>query len=352
MKNCNAKVYKGKVVYVGIDVHKKTYSVSCICDGALAKRDTIAAIPENLVGYLQKYFGGATIYSAYEAGFSGFYLHRCLVKHDIENIVVHAASIEISARDRVKTDKRDSLKIAQQLSAGRLRGIHIPDERRENFRSVTRLRNKFMEQRKRVGNQLKGLLAYYGLMTTDDRKASPGWIKDVLKLDVAEDIKYCIRSYADEWLHFNAKLKEILKKLHKQAKKDVTDSIYRGVPGIGALSARILANELGDMSQFNNVKGLYSFMGLTPSEYSSGEHKRLGHITRQGRPVLRKILIQVAWFAIKKDKRLNKFFENVSKRSGRKRAIVAVARKLIGNIRSCFISGEAYIVSKGMENVI
>ena len=83
--------------------------------------------------------------------------------------------------------------------------------------------------------------------------------------------------------------KEMLKKLHAQAKKDVADSIYRSVPGIGALSARILATELGDMSQFSNVKGLYSFMGLTPSEYSSGEHKRLGHITHQGRPILRKI---------------------------------------------------------------
>ena len=248
MKDCNKRAYTGKRVYVGLDVHKKSYSVSCICDGMVVKKDTLTASPKKLAEYLHKYFKGAKIYTAYEAGFSGFYLHRYLVENGIENIVVHAASIEVSARDRVKTDKRDSLKIAQQLSAGRLTGIHVPDERREHFRSITRLRNKFMEQRTRVGNQLKSLLAYYGLMTTDDRKISKRWIKEVLTLNVAEEIKYCITTYAEEWLHINDKLKDILKKLSEQASEDkIIDDMYRTVPGIGALSARILANELGDL---------------------------------------------------------------------------------------------------------
>lgn len=349
MKEYNKRCYKGKNIYVGIDVHKKSYSVSCICDGTVVKKDTLVANPKPLVDYLRKYFKEAKVYTAYEAGFSGFYLHRCLVENEIKNIVVHPASIEVSARDRVKTDKRDALKIAQQLSDGRLKGIHVPDEQREHYRSITRLRDKFMEQRKRLGNQLKSLLAYYGFMATDDRRVSKKWIKEVLELDVPEEVKYCLKTYAEEWLHINAKLKELLKKLSEQADEDkAIDNMYRVVPGIGALSARILSNELGDMRQFGSAKKLYGFTGLTPSEHSSGEHRWLGHISHQGRSILRKILVQVSWLLIKRDQKMRLFFDEISKRAGKKRAIVAVARKLIGCIRASFLTGEVYVVNKGM----
>ena len=95
-----SKNYTGKTVYVGIDVHKKTYSVVCICENEIVKRDSLAASSERLVEYLHKYFPDAKIETAYESGFSGYHLHRYLKKRGIKNKVVHAASIEISARDR------------------------------------------------------------------------------------------------------------------------------------------------------------------------------------------------------------------------------------------------------------
>ena len=96
------------------------------------------------------------------------------------------------------------------------------------------------------------------------------------------------------------------------------------------------------MSQFNNERQLFSYMGLTPSEHSSGEHVRQGHITRQGRPLLRKILIQVAWKAIKLDNSLKTIYEQLSKRVGGEKAIVGIARKIVGRIRACFRTGELY----------
>ena len=102
------KDYTEKTVFIGIDVHKKTYSVTCICNKEVVKRDTLKASPTGLVEYLNKYFANAKIKTVYEAGFSGFVLHRYLLEQGIDSIVVHAASVEISARDRVKTDKRDS----------------------------------------------------------------------------------------------------------------------------------------------------------------------------------------------------------------------------------------------------
>ena len=93
---------KNDIVFLGIDVHKKTYAVTAVCNDRIIKRDTMEACPHKLVRYCQKYFPNQRIISAYEAGFCGFSLHRILTSNQIENLVVHAASIEIAARDRVK----------------------------------------------------------------------------------------------------------------------------------------------------------------------------------------------------------------------------------------------------------
>lgn len=105
------KDYTGKTIFVGLDVHKKTFAVTAVCDGVVVKRDSLKADPQLLIDYLKKRYGSGEIMTAYESGFCGFHLHRALEAAGIKNIVVHAASIEIS-NDRVKTDKRDSLKIA------------------------------------------------------------------------------------------------------------------------------------------------------------------------------------------------------------------------------------------------
>lgn len=335
--------YTGKAVYVGMDVHKKTYSVTCLCEGIIVKRTTMKASPEILAEFMKKYFPGALLKSAYEAGFSGFVLHRYLIKNGIDNIVVHPASIEVSARDRVKTDKRDSLKIATQLASGRLKGIHVPSEEREAYRSVTRLRESLLKDKKRVGNQLKSFLYLHGLIVDEEQKVSEKWLKKVMSINCHPDIGYCIKNYAEQWLALNKRIKEIEQRLEEQAGSDKPlEIIYRSVPGIGKINARALSNELEDMKQFKNEKGLFSFTGLTPCEYSSGENKRQGHISRQGRSLLRKILIQAAWLAINKDLELKMIFERISRTAGKKRAIVAIARRLIGRIRSCFITGCLY----------
>lgn len=197
-----------------------------------------------------------------------------------------------------------------------------------------------MDHKKRIGNQIKSLLFTQGLIEPqDDVKISTGWIKKVQKMQLADEVKYSVDLLIQLWLELDKKLKEIFVKLQEQAEIDKTDVIYRSVPGIGVLSARILSNELGDMKHFSNVKSLFSYTGLTPSEYSSGEHKCLGNISRQGKSVLRMLLVQIAWRSIKIDKHLFTVFERISKKAGKKRAIVAIARKIIGCIRACFING-------------
>jgi transposase len=336
--------YTNKTVYLGMDVHKKTYAVTAICEGQVVKKDTVKAEPAGLVAYCKKHFIGANIESAYEAGFCGFHLHRCLEAAGIKNIVVDAAGIEVAVGDRVKTDKRDSLKLATHLSTGRLKGIHVPSIEREDYRVVTRLRETFSRQRSRFACQLKALLFQHGLIHANDkRKVSEKWAKCLEEMPLSPGLKYAVENYLAQWRQMNAKIKEIDQKLAIQATRDNSiETIYRSIPGIGAGSARILANEVEDTLHFDNEKRLFSYTGLTPSEYSSGEHIRQGHITRHGKPILRKILVQAAWRAIRLDISLEKIFLRLSAKVGKKKAIIGIARRLIGRIRACFRTGELY----------
>ena len=141
-KSLNRMSYKGKTVCVGIDVHKKTYSVVAVVEGEVVKKWRTAANSGALADQLRRYFLEAKIKTVYEAGFSGFILHRDLEKAGIENIVVNPASIEVAVNNRVKTDKRDALKIATLLEAGRLQGIRVPSPQQEQERLLTRTRQQ------------------------------------------------------------------------------------------------------------------------------------------------------------------------------------------------------------------
>jgi transposase len=100
------------------------------------------------------------------------------------------------------------------------------------------------------------------------------------------------------------------------------------------------------MSHFTNERQLFSYTGLTPSEHSSGGHIRKGHISRQGKTIIRKVLVLAAWKAIQIDSHLRETFERISVRAGGKRAIIAIARRLIGHMRACFRKKCLYEIKK------
>ncbi len=331
--------YEGKRVFVGLDVHKKKYAISVICENKLVKHWSCEADPEEVAHQLNRYFSGAEILSAYEAGFSGFSLHRILVSAGIKNIVINAASIELAKNDRVKTDKKDALKIAEHLSNGRLRGIYIPTVKEEAARSLSRGREQAVARRTVVANQIKMKLHYLGLKVSGlDTKLSNVLLKKIENLDLDPSHKFALDELISSWRQTTASIGRFDEALKEQANKDVLEKTYRSAPGVGAVTARVLSNELGDMSRFNNERELFSSTGLTPSEHSSGESVRRGHISRQGSSRIRAILIEVSWRAIASDASLREFYLRVSKGRNGKKAIVAVARKLIGRLRSCFAS--------------
>lgn len=194
MTKANRVSYIGKDVFVGIDVHKKTYTVVARVDGEVVKKWTTVASPEGLAQQFLKYFLGADIYTAYEAGFLGFVLHRELEQNGIHNRVVHAAGIEIAPNDRVKTDKRDAHKLSALLEAKRLKGIRIPSEVEENGRQLTRTRQQLVEDRAAIKNKTRMKFHQLGLieasetrkMTTAIASAYPAGCANSLKSSLSQ----------------------------------------------------------------------------------------------------------------------------------------------------------------------
>lgn len=335
--------YAGKKVSFGIDVHRSFFVVSAVCEGQLLKRCRMHPRGDAVASFVGKYFPGCEAQSCYEAGFSGFWLHRHLAKIGINNIVVNPASVEVEAGNRVKTDKRDSLKLAKQLDAKRLRAIYIPSEEQEYSRLLIRTREQLVRARTRARVQIRMKLHQFGLFPTEYSKVLTTKFARELIAGVAQaELKIALNALLSQWEHLNQEIKNLEKKLRKQAKTDELEGVYRSVPGIGELLARVLSTELGDMSQFPNERALFSYTGLTPCEYSSGEKVRRGHISRQGSSRLRHALTEAAWRSIRKDKQLKEDFERIAKRRGKKRAIVAVARKLIGRVRAVFKAKGTY----------
>ena len=333
--------YKGEKVSIGIDVHKNHYTVTCVVAGTVVQRVTMPAEPERLAKFIKERFEGAEVKSCYEAGFSGFVLHRVLEKEGINNIVVNAGSIEIAARDRVKTDRRDSLKMAQQLECGRLKGIRIPSLEEEAQRLLHRTREQLIRKRTSIVNQMRMRLYQFG-MSLPKSISRKGVDKFLAETELNKELRMSLEVLLTLWDTVNIEIKKIEEHQKVQAQGDVKNKIYRSIPGYGFQTVRVVSTELGDMKQFSNERALFSFIGLTPSERSSGETERKGHISRQGSARLRCVLVEAAWSAVRCDEYWRLQYQRLAIRLGGKRAIVAVARRLIGLARALIRNNDLY----------
>jgi transposase len=162
--------YAGECVDVGGDGHKETSTVTGVCHKQLVQTATVQAAPASLAASVPRWFPGATLASAYEAGFAAFVRHRALTKAGISTIVVHPASLAVAAHDKVKTDRRDSKRLAVDLADGRLRGISVPTEEEELARLLPRTRAQLGEHRATLARQIKATLHQCGLSAPSSRR--------------------------------------------------------------------------------------------------------------------------------------------------------------------------------------
>ena len=208
---------------------------------------------------------------------------------------------------------------------------------------LSRTREQLVRARTRIMKQIRMKLHQFGLVDPENHeRLSRRFVQHTVQEELDGELRISVESLLAVWNELDRQLNRMRRELRVQANEDPCEEVYRSVPGVGPSSARILANELGDLSRFSNEKRLFSFTGLTPGEFSSGEVLRRGHISKQGAGRLRHVLIESAWVAIRNDPALSADFERIAVRAGKKRAIVAIARKLVGRARALFRTGEMY----------
>ncbi|MBL0942223.1 MAG: IS110 family transposase [Alphaproteobacteria bacterium] len=343
-KKTNLTLDFSQPIFVGIDVHKKRWAVTLIhCDQILDRCNLPGEI--TALGKFLSRYPGFKFHSVYEACFIGFGLHFDLEALGVKNIVVPVNKIPQVSGNKVKTDKRDSLKLATFLSKGLLKSIHIPDPVQIEFRQILRTREQFKRDKKRAYNRLKSLLIQYKICFEEPRLTKK-LIHFLSNLEVGETIQLLVNSYIHEIEALDLQIKKLNQeylKINQQEKYSENYRLLLTIPGVGPLTSASLTYEIGDWLRFKNEKQIAAYFGLTPSEYSSGEHTHRGRITGQGNPNLRALLIEASWGIIQKDIAMRNFFMRLKHQTGSsKKAIVAVARKLVCRMYAMVKSQQEY----------
>jgi transposase len=349
MPKMSHAIVQDQEVFVGIDVSKRSYSVAVRCQGEVVYRCTVGA----RYGHLRALWGrlpGCRIHAVYEAGFSGFGLCDLLTADGIDARVT-PPSKEPRSGDRVKTDRRDAQKLAEYLEHGMLRRCRVPTASARKAREWVRYLNQLIWQQTRLKAQIKMRLAWHGLTPSTDgcRRWSRAYRAQVLVM-VGEEgpVAIIVRDMLGRLAECEQRVRTMKGHLNRMARSQPyreAVALLASAPGVGWLTAIRLVLEWQDPRAFRNGAAFVSYLGLTPSEYSSGERVRRGGITRQGNGQVRAWLIQAAWKAIQKDPVLaQRFYRVAPGKANRNRAIVAVARTLALRMRACWMSGQPYVI--------
>ena len=346
--------YTGEPIYVGVDVHKATDTVTCVCQRPIVQTATVAAEPARFAESLSRWCPGAIRSSAYEAGFAGFVLHRALTTAGITNLVVNPASVAVAANDRVKTDRRDAKRLAIDLADGRWRGIAVPTAAEERARLLPRTRAQIVAHRAPLTRQIKAKWHQFGLIPPASRRLMRSrYLREITTGPLPPELCASRTLLADQWRFATRQLLERRRLLRAQAQaQEELEKVSRSAPGIGEVVARTFATALGDRPRFTHERGLCSSTGLTPSESSAGASIRRGHSSRQGASRLRHGLVDTAWRALPRDPALQEIFDRLAATRGKQRAMVAIARRLIGRIRAGFRHGTLYAVGTAGEGSV
>ena len=326
-------------VFAGLDVDKKSISVTFTDHQGFLKSLNMPYKVEHLVNYVRKHYPNKKVAFAYEAGPTGYGLYDGLEAQAYPCLIASPSMIPKAPGQRVKTNRLDSRGISENLRGGQLKGIHVPTPLYRELRHLTQLRDTLVSEMVRMKQRIKSLLLMEGL-EFPPAPAGSQWSflvkKKLRELPCSTTVRFKLDRLLDS-LEFDEK--QVLKSTREIRRFCQTDpelsqciEYLRTLPGIGWIVASQLLARVGDWRQIKNIRQLPAFLGLVPTENSTGERTERGSITHTGDGRLRSKLIQASWSAIRQDGELREFFRIVAKKHprhlGPRVAIVAVAHKL------------------------
>ncbi|MFC3311273.1 IS110 family transposase [Falsigemmobacter intermedius] len=290
-------------IFIGLDVHKATISVGVAVGergGEVRSLGTVPNRPDHVRKLVEKLASnGAQLHFCYEAGPCGYGLHRQLVELGHECIVVAPSLIPVKAGDRVKTDRRDALMLAKLHRAGELTAVWVPDAAHEAMRDLVRARATAIRVAGKARQHMQGFLLRHGRNYPGKKgwtKAYRRWLTTVRFDHPAQQIvlQDYIHAMTDAEARVERLTDQILQLLPTWSLAPVVEAV-QAMRGVAFVVAVTVVAEVGDFNRFDNPRQLMSYLGLTPSEHSSGASIRRGGITKAGSGLARRVLIEGAW---------------------------------------------------------
>jgi transposase len=353
MKQTVQPDFTGQSIYVGMDVHKKSWTVSIFSEHHEHKTFTQPPNAQSLVGYLKRTFPGATYHAVYEAGFCGYWIYDSLHQQGVDSIVVNPADVPTTDKQRRgKNDKIDSRKLGKNLRSHDLQPIYIPCTMQREDRSLVRTRHGMVCKQTRCKNQITSLLAFYGVFLPPEMETRRwsrrfiNWLESIQLEHTSGTI--ALKTLIEELLHLRKLIAGLTRQIVLLSRTyDYVEAVWllKTIPGISTLTAMILLTEIGDISRFKNLDKLASYAGLIPDTKASGEEEHITNITMRRNPMLRAILVESSWVAVRKDPALTLAFNKLCRRLKKNNAIIHIARKLLNRIRFVLNNRQPYVVA-------
>lgn len=346
---------KDQAIYVGLEDSKKTWKLCIRSFDKVIKEASMPADYSNLRAFFQRNFPGCAISILYEAGYSGFNLYDQIKADGWRCIVTPPNKVTQEKCQRQKNDRIDSRRLARVLEAGDYHTCYVPGKELREDRQIARCYEQNLRDIRQSCNRFRRLLEYHGL---DHLFPSGRWTGKKYRdswatlehMELSESLRFSIeelRRKIEYLWETKRRLLDHLKRLRMDWRYKENADLLVSVPGIGWLTAIRFMLEIGSIDRFPRKEQFANYLGLVPSEYSSGETERKGHITKEGSRFIRSWLVESSWVAIKKDPALLEKYRRVLSQSGSsKKAIVAVARTLAIRIRSILISKQEYMIGR------
>jgi transposase len=349
----NEKLFDGQSIYVGIDCHKKNWTVTILGEQYEHKTMSQNPDPDILASYLKRNFPGADYSAVYEAGFNGFYSCRRLNELGIDCKVIHAADVPTRHKEKIqKIDPVDSRKLARCLRSKEFEFIHIPEPILEADRALVRQRFRLMKDVTRTKSRVRSLLFQFNIsiperftsgQTRNWSKVYINWLKE-LPLEHPS-----LKQTMDNYLRIGELQREELLSVNRQVRSLSQNNAYRGnynllisTPGIGFLTAMTFLLQIGDIRRFKCLDDLCDYIGLVPTMHGSGDKMYTGKLINRGRKELKIMIIEASWDAVRMDPALMAKFNELTKRMNKNKAIIRIARKLVSRMRFVLMAQEPY----------
>jgi transposase len=330
------------MLYVGLDVHSRQSSL-CILNsaGGTVNQIQLKGPRSQVVDRLRQLDQPFSI--CYEASCGYGHLYEQLRPLAAHVAVAHPAKLRLIYKDKRKNDRVDAQKLAKMLLLDLVPRVHVPHVDVRAWRSMIILRQRVMGQLVWAKNQIRAVLR-------ENDIAGAKWLwskRQIARLQALElhpVAKLRLELAVEEFTSVKQKVRRLEAELQRFADRHPAVRLLMTIPGVGIRTAETFVAWVDDIARFRRTRQLGAYFGLVPCQDASADRNRLGHITRDGPPVMRKLITEAAWTAVKRCPSFKRYFERVmAERPDRKKiAIVAAAHRMIRVMGAMLRSGTAY----------